>query len=63
MELHVKKIIALTVTALFVFCASYGFVTSKVAFNDVVPIVSMIIGYYFGRGVKDDGDTKWHPTN
>lgn len=54
MELHVKKIIALTVTALFVFCAVWGFIFDKVNFNDVVPIVSMIIGYYFGRGVKDD---------
>lgn len=58
MELHVKKIIALTVTLLFVFCSVYGFIYDKVAFNDVIPIVSMIIGYYFGRGVKDDGSIK-----
>lgn len=56
MELHVKKIIALTVTALFVFCSIWGFIYDKVAFNDVIPIVSMIIGYYFGRGVKDESN-------
>ena len=54
MKIHVKKTIALSVTALFIFTASYGFIANKLAFNDIVPIISMIIGYYFGRGANDE---------
>ena len=50
MQLQVKKIIALSVT--FVFCASalYSLYADRISFNDIMPVVSMIIGYYFGRG-------------
>ena len=50
MKLQVKKIIALSVTLVFCLSALYALYVDRISFNEIMPIVSMIIGYYFGRG-------------
>jgi hypothetical protein len=50
MKLQVKKIIALSVTAVFCLSALYSLYVDRISFTDIMPIVAMVIGYYFGRG-------------
>jgi hypothetical protein len=49
----VKRTIALSVTAIFCFASVYGMVMGNVQYNDVMPMVGLVIGYYFGKGHVD----------
>lgn len=53
MNLQVKKTIALSVAGVFVVNSIYGFITGKVEYNTILPVVSMVIGYYFGKGSNE----------
>jgi len=46
----VKRTIALSVTAIFCFASVYGMIFGNVQYNDVMPMVGLVIGYYFGKG-------------
>ena len=52
----VKRTIALAVAGVFVINSVYGFLTGKVDYNTVLPVITMVIGYYFGKGGVDDGN-------
>ena len=61
MKLQVKKIIALAVTMVYVLASLYSLFVGKATYNDILPVVAMVIGYYFGRGHgeeigRDGGD-------
>jgi hypothetical protein len=53
MKLEVKKTIALSLTALFVVVSLYGFIVGKTMMSEITPIVTLVIGYYFGKGHTD----------
>ena len=50
MKLQVKKIIALSVIGVFCIASLYSLYMDRVEFNDIMPMVAMVVGYYFGRG-------------
>jgi hypothetical protein len=56
--MQVKKIIALSVTLVFCLSALYSLYEDRISFNDIMPIVSMILGYYFGRGHGEEVSNK-----
>ena len=57
-KIPVKRIIALAVTSVFVFASVYGLMTKTVVYNEVTPLISLVIGYYFGKGDADKGMVK-----
>lgn len=40
------------VTLLITICFCYGFVTNKISCDLFMPIVTMIFGFYFAKGVE-----------
>ena len=54
MKIPVKRTIALSVTTVFCLSALYSLYVDRISFNDIMPIVAMVIGYYFGRGHGED---------
>jgi hypothetical protein len=49
-NLNTKKIIALTLVGAYVCVTCYGMVTNKNIPDGFVGMVSMVLGYYFGKG-------------
>ena len=48
-SIPVKRTIAILVTLIFCFISIYGMVYEDVAYNDIIPVITMVIGYYFGN--------------
>lgn len=50
MEIGVKRIIALSLVAAYVIFVAYAMITNKVVPEAVLGLVSVVVGYYFGKG-------------
>ena len=56
--IETRKTIALFLTLAFGILSVYGFVVGKTQFAEVTPIVTMVIGYYFGKSTALDNPKK-----
>ena len=50
MEIGVKRLIALSLVAAYIIFIGYAMFTDKVVPEALLGLVSVVVGYYFGKG-------------